>query len=188
MSVPGAADGDDVLSQFVRPDLDAKELIRAAVRNDTVSDDLAQLRQGINVLENQLREQVVSHHGRLIEQVSQAKDLEALTDTVTNGVARLQVTANCLPGTAKANAAAANPNELAPIAPVPDPRSCSCAMRALCRAGITGFRSCLDPGTFRDRAEAHRGGPEPAGRGRDPPRGGPRARTLREARATSGPR
>ena len=61
------------------------------VRKDTISDDLAQLRQGISVLENQLREQVVSHHGRLIEQVAQAKDLEALTDTVTDGVARLQV-------------------------------------------------------------------------------------------------
>ena len=39
------------------------------VRKDTISDDLAQLRQGISVLEAQLREQVVSHHGRLIEQV-----------------------------------------------------------------------------------------------------------------------
>jgi len=33
---------------------------------------------------------VVSHHGRLIEQVSHAKDLEVLVDTVTSGVSRLQ--------------------------------------------------------------------------------------------------
>ncbi|KAJ1492749.1 Golgi transport complex subunit 5-domain-containing protein [Baffinella frigidus] len=90
MAMISGSDGDDMLSQFVRADFDAKELIKAAVRKDTISDDLAQLRQGISVLENQLREQVVSHHGRLIEQVAQAKDLEALTDTVTDGVARLQ--------------------------------------------------------------------------------------------------
>jgi hypothetical protein len=34
--------------------------------------------------------QVVSHHGRLIEQVSHAKDLETMVTTVTAGVSKLQ--------------------------------------------------------------------------------------------------
>ena len=49
---------DDLLSQFVRADFDTKNFVRNAVRKDTVSDDLAHLRQGIAVLESQLREQV----------------------------------------------------------------------------------------------------------------------------------
>jgi len=81
---------DDMLSQFVKPDFDSKDFVHGVVRRNSVSDDLAHLRQGIAVLESQLREQVVSHHGRLIEQVSHAKDLEVLVDTVTSGVSRLQ--------------------------------------------------------------------------------------------------
>jgi len=81
---------DDLLSQFVKPDFDSKDFVHSVVRRNAVSDDLAHLRQGIAVLESQLREQVVSHHGRLIEQVSHAKDLEVLVDTVTSGVSRLQ--------------------------------------------------------------------------------------------------
>ncbi|EKX33134.1 oligomeric Golgi complex subunit 5 [Guillardia theta CCMP2712] len=88
-SVVGTA-GDDTLSKFVRPDFDAKDFVRGSVRQNTVSDDLSHLRQGIAVLEKQLHEQVVSHHGRLIEQVSQAKDLEELVDKVSSGVGRLQ--------------------------------------------------------------------------------------------------
>ena len=48
---------DDLLSQFVRSDFDSGNFVRNAVRKDTVSDDLAHLRQGIAVLESQLREQ-----------------------------------------------------------------------------------------------------------------------------------
>ena len=81
---------DDMLAQFVKPDFESKDFVKGIVRKNTVSDDLAHLRQGIAVLESQLREQVVSHHGRLIEQVSHAKDLEVLVDTVTSGVSRLQ--------------------------------------------------------------------------------------------------
>ena len=81
---------DDMLAAFVKPDFDSKDFVHTVVRRDSVSDDLAHLRQGIAVLESQLREQVVSHHGRLIEQVSHAKDLEVLVDTVTSGVSRLQ--------------------------------------------------------------------------------------------------
>ena len=78
----------------MRPDFDTNDFVRAAVRNDSVSDDLSHLKQGILVLENQLREQVVSHHDRLIEQVSHAKDLEALVGTVSTGVANLQESLN----------------------------------------------------------------------------------------------
>ena len=81
---------DDMLAAFVKPDFDSKDFVHTVVQRDSVSDDLAHLRQGIAVLESQLREQVVSHHGRLIEQVSHAKDLEVLVDTVTSGVSRLQ--------------------------------------------------------------------------------------------------
>jgi len=81
---------DDILSQFVKPDFESKAFVKGIVRRDSVSDDLCHLRQGIAVLESQLREQVVSHHGRLIEQVSHAKDLEVLVDTVSAGVGRLQ--------------------------------------------------------------------------------------------------
>ena len=81
---------DDILSQFVKPDFESKAFVKGIVRRDSVSDDLCHLRQGIAVLESQLREQVVSHHGRLIEQVSHAKDLEVLVDTVSSGVGRLQ--------------------------------------------------------------------------------------------------
>ncbi len=49
---------DDLLSQFVRADFDSGNFVRQAVRKDTVSDDLAHLKQGIAVLESQLREQV----------------------------------------------------------------------------------------------------------------------------------
>lgn len=81
---------EDMLSQFVKPDFDSKDFVHSVVKRNSVSDDLSHLRQGIAVLESQLREQVVSHHGRLIEQVSHAKDLEVLVDTVTSGVGRLQ--------------------------------------------------------------------------------------------------
>ena len=89
---PAMAGGgdDDILSQFVKPDFESKAFVKGIVRRDSVSDDLCHLRQGIAVLESQLREQVVSHHGRLIEQVSHAKDLEVLVDTVSSGVGRLQ--------------------------------------------------------------------------------------------------
>ena len=89
MAALGGSD-DDMLSQFVKPDFDSKDFVHTVVRRNSVSDDLSHLRQGIAVLESQLREQVVSHHGRLIEQVSHAKDLEVLVDTVTSGVSRLQ--------------------------------------------------------------------------------------------------
>lgn len=147
--------GDDLLSQFVRPDFDSKVFVQKCIQQNTVADDHANLKQGIAVLESQLREQVcgisalmngavtktdgilktecacargyltmylqvVSHHGRLIEQVSgcpdagtpqqrtsrlaissgfprccawqvsHAKDLEELVNTVSAGVARLQ--------------------------------------------------------------------------------------------------
>ena len=49
---------DDLLSQFVRSDFDTANFVKNAVRRDTISDDLAHLRQGIAVLESQLREQV----------------------------------------------------------------------------------------------------------------------------------
>jgi hypothetical protein len=58
-SLAHASEGsDDLLSQFVRTDFDTANFVKNAVRRDTVSDDLAHLRQGIAVLESQLREQV----------------------------------------------------------------------------------------------------------------------------------
>lgn len=84
----------ELLSQFVRSDFDTNDYLRAAVRKNSVAEDLSHLKQGISVLEAQLRQQVVSHHDRLIEQVSHAKDLEALVGTVSAGVANLQDSLN----------------------------------------------------------------------------------------------
>lgn len=99
-AVGGEMASAELLSQFVRSDFDTNDYLRAAVRNNSVSDDLSHLKQGISVLEAQLRQQVVSHHDRLIEQVSHAKNLEALVGTVSAGVGNLQESLNkvgCLP-------------------------------------------------------------------------------------------
>jgi hypothetical protein len=92
--VAGEMASTELLSQFVRSDFDTNDYLRAAVRKDSVAEDLSHLKQGISALEAQLRQQVVSHHDRLIEQVSHAKDLEALVGTVSAGVSNLQDSLN----------------------------------------------------------------------------------------------
>lgn len=92
--VAGEMASTELLSQFVRSDFDTNDYLRAAVRKGSVAEDLSHLKQGISALEAQLRQQVVSHHDRLIEQVSHAKDLEALVGTVSAGVSNLQDSLN----------------------------------------------------------------------------------------------
>ena len=50
--------GDDALSQFARPDFDSTAFMRKSIRENRVAHDHAQLKEGIAVLETQLREQV----------------------------------------------------------------------------------------------------------------------------------
>ncbi|KAK2155274.1 hypothetical protein LSH36_244g03005 [Paralvinella palmiformis] len=71
-------ESDAVFNQFLVEDFDAKALATKAIQGVAVSQQLAKLADGINLLDKELHSQVVAHHEDLLSQATGIETLEGV--------------------------------------------------------------------------------------------------------------
>eukprot|EP00897_Mesotaenium_endlicherianum_P004801 jgi/Mesen1/4349/ME000022S03639 len=83
-------DNDEVFSKFVVPNFNATVFASQALSTGSAVASSQKLNEGIQLLERQLRNEVVLRHGELLQQLSSLKDTESVLAVVRAGVESLQ--------------------------------------------------------------------------------------------------